>query len=141
LPMFDGEDLKRFIAKTTWLTVNDYEWELIADRTGYDKQSVSRQVQALVVTKGGEGSEIHADGKQFHIPAARPAKTLDPTGCGDAYRAGLLYGLTNDMDWETTGRIASLMGSIKIEHHGTQNHHLDRGEFATRFKEAFGRDI
>ena len=141
LPMFDGADLKGFIDQAAWVTVNDYEWELIAERTGYSVKDVTDRVQALVVTKGAEGSMIHTDGREFVIPAARPAATVDPTGCGDAYRAGLLWGLMNEMDWETTGRIASLMGAIKIEQHGTQNHAFERQAFEDRFRESFGRAL
>jgi adenosine kinase len=94
-------------------------------------------VEAVIVTRGGEGSLIVTRDKRYEIPVA-PAKALvDPTGCGDAYRAGLLYGLMNDMDWETTGRIAALMGAIKIEHAGTQNHFVSLETFAHRFEQAF----
>jgi adenosine kinase len=141
LPMFDGDDLKRFIEQASWVTVNDYEWELITSRTGLSKEEVGEQVKALIVTKGGEGSDIFADGKSYAIPAARPAQNADPTGCGDAHRAGLLLGLTSGYDWETTGRLASLMGAIKIESHGTQNHFFERDEFDARYEEAFGRKI
>jgi len=95
----------------------------------------------LIITRGAEGSEIHANGRMISIPVVRPSENADPTGCGDAYRAGLLYGLMNDMDWETTGRIASLLGAIKIAHHGTQNHRFEFEEFQDRFVEAFGRDM
>ncbi len=141
LPMFDGEDLVRFIDQASYVTVNDYEWELVADRTGFSKPDVAERVTALVITKGANGSEIHAGGKVYEIPAARPARTADPTGCGDAHRAGLLYGLSKGMDWETTGRIASLMGAIKIESYGTQNHVFEMAEFEERFEESFGRRI
>ncbi len=141
LPMFDAVELRRFIEQATWVTVNDYEWELVAERTGMSKDDVQKQVQALIITKGAKGSEIHTRDKVYEIPPAKPSQLADPTGCGDAHRAGLLYGLTNDMDWETTGRIASLMGAIKIESYGTQNHVFEMDEFATRFKESFGRDL
>ncbi len=141
LPMFDGEDLKHFIEEATWVTVNDYEWELICDRTGYSKEEVKDRVEALIITKGSDGSEIHTKKGRIDIPPAKPTKLADPTGCGDAYRAGLLYGLMNDMDWETTGRIASLMGAMKIAEHGTQNHSFERDEFEELFKESFGRSI
>jgi len=98
-------------------------------------------VRALIVTRGADGSVIHADGREILIPPVRPAQVVDPTGCGDAYRAGLIYGLQNGLDWETTGRIASLMGAIKIEHAGTQHHRFSRDEFADRFRTAFGRGI
>jgi adenosine kinase len=141
LPMFDGEDLKHFIDEATWVTVNDYEWELISDRTGYSKADVKDRTEALIITKGAGGSEIHTKKETIDIPAAKPTKVADPTGCGDAYRAGLLYGLMNDMDWETTGRIASLMGAIKIAEHGTQNHSFKMDEFEELFKDSFGRSI
>jgi adenosine kinase len=137
LPMFDGDELMKFIDQATWLTVNDYEWQLIQERTGKSQEEISAKLKALIVTKGPEGSLIYKNGEVIQIPAAKPAALQDPTGCGDAYRAGLLYGLTNDLDWETTGRIASLMGAIKIEHQGTQNHHFEIEEFKKRFEESF----
>lgn len=141
LPMFNGKDLRRFIDQATWLAVNDYEWELIQDRTGLSANEVQRMLRALIITRGAKGSEIHTDGELIEIPAARPAETVDPTGCGDAYRAGLLFGIMNHLDWETTGRVASLMGAIKIECHGTQNHQFDWADFESRFEENFGRAI
>ena len=141
LPLFDGDDLKRFIEQATWVTVNDYEWELIHERTGYSIDDVRSRVSALIITRGANGSEVHAGGRCIEIPAAKPAATVDPTGCGDAYRAGLLSGLMNDLDWETTGRVASLMGAIKIAHHGTQRHHFERDEFAEQYEENFGRRL
>ena len=141
LPMFDGEDLKRFIEQADYVTVNDYEWQLVTDRTKLSKEQVRERVRALIITRGADGSEILADATHYHIPAAKAAHTVDPTGCGDAYRAGLLHGLMNDMDWETTGRIASLMGAIKIASPGTQNHYFEKDEFAVRFEECFGRKL
>jgi adenosine kinase len=141
LPMFDGDDLVHFIDQATWVTVNDYEWELISERTGLARNEVEDRVEALIITQGGKGSEIHVKGRTISIPVARPSENADPTGCGDAYRAGLLYGLLNDMDWETAGRIASLMGAIKIARHGTQNHRFEFEEFEDRFEEAFGRSM
>jgi adenosine kinase len=137
LPMFNGEELMDFIDKATWLTVNDYEWQLISDRTGKTKEEIATYLDALIITKGSEGSLIYTDDEVIHVPAAEPKELKDPTGCGDAYRAGLLYGLTNDLDWETTGRIASLMGAIKIEHQGTQNHYFEIEDFKKRFEESF----
>lgn len=141
MPMFDGDDLRTFVEQSTWVTVNDYEWQLLKDRTGWDVAAVTRRTEALIVTRGGDGSLIFTDGEQFEIPTAQPESIEDPTGCGDAYRAGLLYGLMHGLDWETTGRIASLMGAIKIERHGTQNHTFTRDEFEQRFKTSFGRSI
>lgn len=138
MPMFNGDELVDFIEKATWLTVNDYEWQLMQERTSLNEKQISERLQALIITRGGEGSVIHAAGKTYDIPSASPESISDPTGCGDAYRAGLLYGLTHEMDWEITGRIASLMGAIKIEQHGTQNHSFTLNEFKERYKKEFG---
>jgi len=141
LPMFDGDDLRRFMDLATWLTVNDYEWEVVRERTGLDVAAVVSMVDALVVTRGARGSVVHTRGARIEIPPARAGDTIDPTGCGDAFRAGLLHGLVNEMDWETTGRLASLMGALKVEHPGTQNHHCTRADLESRFRESFGRSL
>jgi len=137
LPMFDGSDLLSFIDKATWVALNDYEAQLVEERTGKSVHELAEMVDALIVTRGGEGSIIYTKEKRHEIPLAKTRGVNDPTGCGDAYRAGLLYGIMNDMDWETTGRIASLLGAIKIESHGTQNHGFTRAEFHARFKDSF----
>ncbi len=138
MPMFNGDELLELINLATYATFNDYESELMQDRTGLSLKQLAECVDALIVTRGGEGSSIYTDEKCIEIPSAK-AKTLsDPTGCGDAYRAGLLYGIMNEFDWETTGRIASLLGSIKIEHHGTQNHSFTMEIFKKRYVESFG---
>lgn len=141
MPLFDGENLNRFADLASYLAFNDYEAKLMQERTGYTMEQLARQVEAVIVTRGGEGSTIYASGRQYDIPAAPVAHLQDPTGCGDAYRAGLLYGLQNDLEWELTGRIAALMGAIKIEHAGTQNHRFTRAEFEARFQEAFGMSM
>ncbi len=141
LPMFDRDDLKRFIGQATWVTVNDYEMQLVQERTGWSPDEVAKQVEALIVTRGGKGSHIYSGGRRIEIPAAKVERLADPTGCGDAYRAGLLYGLMNNLDIEITGRIASLCGAIKIEQHGTQNHHFTQEEFARRYRENFDQEI
>ena len=138
MPLFDGAELLSFLEQASYLAVNDYECMLFQERTGKSLKELAARVEALVVTKGGEGSEIHANGKVHAIPAAKPRALNDPTGCGDAYRAGLLHGIADGLDWETTGRIASLMGAIKIEQHGTQNHRFTPEEFRARFEGAFG---
>ncbi|OOZ39480.1 carbohydrate kinase family protein [Solemya pervernicosa gill symbiont] len=137
LPMFDGEDLLKFVDQATWVTVNDYEAQLLEDRTGKSPHEIAERVEALIITRGGEGSHIYTAEKRLEIPAATASAISDPTGCGDAYRAGLLYGLMNDLDWETTGRIASLMGAIKISHHGTQNHRFTIDEFKALYAKEF----
>jgi adenosine kinase len=131
--MFDGDDLNEFLEQATWLAMNDYEFRLFSERTGKNARQLAAEVEALIVTRGGEGSVIYTDKKEIHIPAVRINAINDPTGCGDAYRAGLLYGLMQDMDWETTGRLAAVMGACKIEVHGTQNHDPGRDEISDRF--------
>ncbi len=138
MPMFDGNDLRRFIEQASWLSVNDYEWQMMQQKTGLSPHEVTEQVQALIITRGADGSVIYTSNKQYSIPAVKPSVIADPTGCGDAFRAGLIYGLMNDMDWDTTGRIASLMGSIKIEHPGTQNHRFDLDTFREHYQKNFG---
>ncbi|MCK5889198.1 MAG: carbohydrate kinase family protein [Methylococcales bacterium] len=138
MPMFNGEELLELLDLATYATFNDYEAELMQDRTGLTLEQIAERVEALIVTKGGEGSTIYTDGKCLNIPSAKAKQLSDPTGCGDAYRAGLLYGIMNEYDWETTGRIASLLGSIKIEQHGTQNHTFSMESFKARYQESFG---
>ncbi len=138
LPMFNGEELTAFIEQATWVTTNDYESRLLSDRTGLTPEQIANRVEAYVVTRGAEGSLIYTRKGTIEVPAAKAGEVRDPTGCGDAFRAGLLYGLSQGMDWEVTGRVASLMGAIKVEQNGTQNHQFTRDEFAERFKEQFG---
>jgi len=139
MPMFNGEELLEFVELADWITLNDYEAKLMEERTGLTPDELAAKVKALIITKGGDGSLIYADGGILEIPAAKPKAVLDPTGCGDAYRAGLLYGLSEELDWETTGRIASLIGAIKIETAGTQNHAFTLPEFKERYRENFGQ--
>jgi adenosine kinase len=138
MPMFGDDDLRTFIAQASWVTLNDYEWGLLQQKTGLAIPEVTAQVQALIVTHGAEGSVIHAKGRTLRIPCAKPRAVVDPTGCGDAYRAGLIHGLLRGLDWETTGRTASLMGAIKIESRGPQNHVFSPAEFERRYRENFG---
>lgn len=138
LPMFNGQELLRFIEQARWVTVNEYEGQLLSERTGLSHEQIADRVQALIVTRGAEGSLIHVDGRVLGIPCAKPDAVQDPTGCGDAYRAGLIYGLMNNMDWETTGRVAALIGAIKIASHGPQNHRFTMAEFGERFESSFG---
>ena len=139
LPMFNGEELLNFIRQADYVAANDYEAKLLQERTGKSIEELSRLVKALVVTQGAQGSLVVVNGKSETIPSVKPAQVVDPTGCGDAYRAGLLYGIANDFDWPTTGRLASLLGSIKIAQRGAQNHQFTRDEISQRFREAFGR--
>jgi adenosine kinase len=137
LPMFNGEELTAFIDQAAYVTVNDYEGQLLQERTGQSLEALAKRVRALIVTRGADGSTIFTDGRQLAIPSVKPRSLVDPTGCGDAYRAGLLYGIARGMDWETTGRLASLIGAIKIASRGGQNHRFDRAEIEARYKEAF----
>lgn len=141
MPLFDGPTLERFASQATWLAFNDYEARLMAERTGKGPEALAQRAGAVIVTRGAAGSLVFTRERVYEIPAAPVAAVVDPTGCGDAYRAGLLYGLMNGLDWDTTGRIAALMGAVKVEQHGTQNHCFGRAEFAARFKEAFGFDF
>jgi adenosine kinase len=141
LPLFDGDDLNTFIDQATYVVVNDYESQLIQDKTGKGITELATKVDAYIETLGGEGSRVHANGEIIDIPAAKIAAAKDPTGCGDAFRAGLLYGLANQMDWPLTGRLASLLGGIKIEHAGTQNHAFTMADIEARFKESFGMSL
>lgn len=138
LPMFNGEELINFLKLATYCTVNDYEARLLCERTGLTLEQLATEVQALIVTLGAEGSEIYADGERIHITCVKPDAVTDPTGCGDAYRAGLLYGITHDWEWRKTGELASLMGSLKIAQRGAQNHKPSRDEIAQRYQAAFG---
>jgi adenosine kinase len=138
LPMFDGAELRHFLRIARWVAVNDYEGTMLSERTGMTHQEIASQVEALIVTRGASGSVIHTHGRELAIPPARPAAVVDPTGCGDAYRAGLLYGIMQGRDWETTGRIASLMGALKIAHSGTQQHRFTMPAFRQQFRAEFG---
>jgi adenosine kinase len=138
LPMFGAEELKSFIAQARWVAVNDYEWGMLQQKTGFTVSDITAQVEALVVTRGAEGSIVYTKGRTLTVPCARPLAVVDPTGCGDAYRAGLIHGLLHGLDWETTGRVASLMGAIKIESRGPQNHSFTQAEFDRRYRDNFG---
>jgi adenosine kinase len=141
LPMFDGDELMAFLKLADYCTVNDYEAKLLTERTGRTLEQLAGDVEALIVTLAGSGSHIYTKGRRIEIPAAPPEALIDPTGCGDAYRAGLLYGISKGWEWEKIGRLASLMGSIKIAHRGGQNHKLTRDDIAGRYTAAFGDNL
>ncbi len=124
LPMFNGEELMQFAEQATYIALNDYEAQLFMDRTGLNETEIAKHVEALIITRGAQGSHIYTEGKRIDIACQKAEQVVDPTGCGDAYRAGLLHGILNGKDWQETGRIASMMGAIKIAHHGTQNHQI-----------------
>lgn len=141
LPMYNGEELLDFISKADYIAVNDYEGEMLQDRTGRKLESLADKAKALIITLGAQGSIIYADGKKFEIPCVKPKEIIDPTGCGDAYRAGLLYGIVNNFDWQATGQLGSLMGSLKIAQRGGQNHQFSRDEIGQYYFESFGSRI
>jgi adenosine kinase len=138
LPMFDGDELRAVIGQATWVAVNDYEGQMLQERTGWSEQDISTEVDALIVTRGAQGSTIFAEGEQLEIPVVEAALIKDPTGCGDAYRAGLLYGLLNGLGWADTGRLAAVLGSLKIASQGTQNHGFTRDSVNDVFESSFG---
>jgi adenosine kinase len=138
MPLFSGEEFRAFIEQAQYVTVNDYESNLLQQRTGWSERQIAERVQAYIVTRGPKGSLIHTRKQTFDIPPAHERRVSDPTGCGDAYRAGLIFGLMRGMDLPTCGRMASLMGALKIEHPGTQNQRFTWGEFADQFRQQFG---
>jgi len=141
LPMFSGEELLAFVEQATYVAVNDYEGRMLEERTGRKLEEMAKKLEALVLTRGAEGSIIYTDGQRIEIPCVKAAEVVDPTGCGDAYRAGLLYGVTAGFDWPKTGRLASLMGSIKIASRGGQNHSTSLDEIKRLFRRNFGSDF
>ncbi|WP_348676360.1 carbohydrate kinase family protein [uncultured Candidatus Thioglobus sp.] len=141
LPMFSGEELITFIEQATYVAMNDYESQMLQDKTELDLATLASKVEAFIVTKGGEGSEIYSSGEVINIAPAKADATQDPTGCGDAYRAGLLYGLMNNMDWKTTGQLAGLLGAIKIAHLGTQNHSFNMNEIEKLYQDNYGESL
>ncbi|HCX32297.1 MAG TPA: carbohydrate kinase family protein [Rhodocyclaceae bacterium] len=141
LPMFDGDELLDFLNLATWCTVNDYEARLLVERTGLAIEALATRVEALVVTLGAQGSTIYTGGQRLDIPCVEPDALVDPTGCGDAYRAGLLYGIAGGLDWLRCGRLASVMGAVKIASRGGQNHSATRDDIASRYRRAFGETL
>jgi adenosine kinase len=141
LPLFSGPELIEMIDAATYLAVNDYEGSLLAERTGLTLEAIARRVDALVVTRGGDGSQIYTEGRTLTIPAVAPAAVVDPTGCGDAYRAGLLYGIGQGWDWERTGRLAAVLGTLKIAAQGGQNHAVTRERVAAVHDAAFAATL
>ncbi len=138
MPLFNGEEFRAFIGQAQYVTVNDYESNLLQQRTGWSEQQIAERVKAYIVTRGPKGSLIHTSKQTYDIAPAHERRVSDPTGCGDAYRAGLIFGLMKGMDLETTGRMASLMGALKVEHPGTQNQRFTYAEFADQFRQQFG---
>jgi adenosine kinase len=138
MPLFSGGEFRTMIDQAQYVIVNDYESQLLQTRTGWTASEIAARVKAYIVTQGPRGSQVFEGTAMHEIPPGKEKRIVDPTGCGDAYRAGLIFGLMRGMDWPTTGRIASLMGTLKIEHPGTQNQRFTYAEFADEFKQQFG---
>lgn len=138
LPMFSGDELRMLIEGAGALAVNDYECRLMADKTGLTEAQMAARVDAMIVTRGGDGSVLHHGGRSETIAPVRIADAVDPTGCGDAYRGGLLYALAAGLGWSVAARLGSVMGAMKIEHAGPQNHRVDREAVAARYRDAYG---
>jgi len=138
MPLFDGDDLRRMLGLAQVLTVNDYEAKVVEQRTGQSMDDIARGMQAVIVTRGAEGSTLLADGQTIDIAPVRASQVIDPTGCGDAYRAGLLYGITEGWSWADSCRLASVMGAIKVEHRGPQNHEPSREQIAASLQANYG---
>ena len=141
LPLFSKEELMAFLDQATWCVMNDYESQLMMNTTGESINSLAKQVDALIVTRGGEGSVIYTQGDEIEIPTVNVANAVDPTGCGDAYRAGLLLGLERGWDWQTSGCVGSLIGAIKVQQEGTQNHQFPMDKFAQQYEAHFERTL
>src|SRR5690606_31391619 len=138
MPLFNGGELRAFIEQAEYVTVNDYESNLLQERTGWDEATIAGKVKAYIATRGPKGAVIYAAGEGIEAPPAKERCIADPTGCGDAFRAGLIFGIERGYDWKTIGRIGNLMGSLKVEHHGTQNQRFSYDEFAGEFRRQFG---
>ncbi|MCL2872839.1 MAG: carbohydrate kinase family protein [Betaproteobacteria bacterium] len=139
MTLFSSEELLEMIALADIVALNNYEARLLSERTGLSTEAIAQQVRALIITHGAEGSCIMTEGETLTIPVVTPDAEIDPTGCGDAYRAGLLYGIAQGWDWLTTGRLAAILGAIKIAHPGPQNHRVSRSDVAKRYQKAFGK--
>lgn len=137
LPMFDKDELLTFIKQATWISVNDYELQMLQKTTELSAEEIAAQVKALIVTKGADGASIYHDNTVLDV-AGLSVESIDPTGCGDAYRAGLLYGILCDFDWKTTAQLANLIGAIKVASQGTQNHKFTKESIEALYLEHYG---
>ncbi|MCY7312303.1 MAG: carbohydrate kinase family protein [Pseudoxanthomonas sp.] len=141
MPLFNGEELRHFIEQADYVTVNDYESNLLQERTGWSENEIMQRVKAYITTRGPQGALIHTQDKTYDIPPAHERRVTDPTGCGDAFRAGLIFGIEKGYDWLTIGRMGNLMGALKVEHPGTQNQRFNYDEFNEQFKQQFGYSL
>ena len=141
MPLFNGQELRVFIDQADYVVVNDYESNLLQERTGWSDREIVQRVKAYIVTQGPRGALVHTPGQSYEVPPAHERRVVDPTGCGDAFRAGLIHGIQNGYDWLTIGRMGNLMGALKVEHPGTQNQRFDFAEFNDQFKQQFGYSL
>lgn len=141
LPMFSGDELLTFLNQANYAIVNDYESQMLLEKTGLTLEQLAEKVETLIVTRGGEGSEIYHAGEMIKIASAPISGAVDPTGCGDAYRAGVMHGLNTGRDLKTCGQMGALCGAIKIEQSGTQNHTFTAESFAARYQDSFGESL
>jgi len=138
MPLFSRQEMDEMVRLADYLAMNDYEARLLEEKCARPIEAIAAQLRALAVTLGAQGSYILAGGRRHEIPSVPAERLADPTGCGDAYRAGLLYGIARGWDWPRSGRLASVLGAIKIAHRGAQNHQPSRAEIAERYRAAFG---
>jgi adenosine kinase len=138
MTLFNGEELRTFIDEARYIIVNDYEFQLLKEKSGMNGDEIANQVEAMIVTRGGKGSTLRTREGETDIAPVRPDDVQDPTGCGDAFRSGLIYGLLNDLDLVTCARIGSVMGAIKVAVQGPQNHVPGMDEIRDRFNDAYG---
>jgi adenosine kinase len=141
MPLFNGPELRTFIDQADYVVVNDYESNLLHERTGWTGEQIVKRVKAYIVTQGPRGALVYTPDKTYDIPPAHERRVVDPTGCGDAFRAGLIQGILGGYDWLTIGRMGNLMGALKVEHPGTQNQRFDFNEFSEQFKQQFGYSL
>lgn len=138
---FSDIELTQLVHQASYIVVNDYEWEMLHTATGMRENDILKYAKALIITYGGKGALILTEQEKFEIPGAKARDQIDPIGCGDAFRAGIIYGIDRGLNWETTGRIASLMGAIKMEHRDTQNYQFTTDEFSQRYQRNFGSPV
>lgn len=141
MPLFNGQELRQFIEQADYVVVNDYESNLLQERTGWNDREIVSRVKAYITTQGPRGALVHTPEKTYDVPPAHERRVVDPTGCGDAFRAGLIFGIDKGYDWLTIGRMGNLMGALKVEHPGTQNQRFDFDEFNDQFKQQFGYSL
>jgi adenosine kinase len=138
IPRLTPEDLIKGIEGAKVLIVNDYEFEMIKNKTGLSETAIKQQVETVIVTLGANGSLIHVEDREIHIPPAQPNRIAEPTGAGDAYRAGVITGMMRNYPWEVSGRLGSIAAVYVLEQHGTQRHSFTRRQAAHRYRELYG---